>query len=338
MSSQWYLIDSPYYTEGDERQNFEFDSSLGFSDVLEDTPLSSQISLCKGDYDTTTGLFATEKQVLGIVQGNTPNTVTKAWERLLLTTIGTVQDYKYVKYNGNIWLIMTKPASNKIYEKVVLYLCNYVAKWQKSDGTIVYKPFFVSNASQYNSGEEGNKTVTIGYNQLLVYTSLDDDTMEFNREKRIFIDYNTVKPLPYKTTRVDTVSYSFGESRVLTLIFTEDQYDPNRDSIELMLCDCFTPPPTPTGIIITYNGQPKIRVGGANKTFTAVSDNEITLWSKVCTGAQEDYIILTPDVSDSKKCKVKCLDNNLLIGGTFKVQCTDGTNTGEVLVSIIGGV
>ena len=125
MSSQWYLIDSPYYTEGDERQNFEFDSSLGFSDVLEDTPLSSQISLCKGDYDTTTGLFATEKQVLGIVQGNTPNTVTKAWERLLLTTIGTVQDYKYVKYNGNIWLIMTKPASNKIYEKVVLYLCNY---------------------------------------------------------------------------------------------------------------------------------------------------------------------------------------------------------------------
>ena len=68
------------------------------------------------------------------------------------------------------------------------------------------------------------------------------------------------------------------------------------------------------------------------------TDNEITVWSKVCTTAQEDYIVLAPDVTDSKKCKVKCLVNDLLIGSTFRLQCTDGTSTGDLLVTITGGM
>lgn len=341
MSSNWYLINSPYYTEGDETINFNFDDGLGLSDVLTDTPLGSSITLCKGIYDGNTGLFATETISKGIIQNNSPDTVTKSWERQLIAPIGTLLDYKYVKCDGNLWLIMTKPASNKMYEKVVLYLCNYIAKWQDNNGVIVYKPFFVSNASQYNSGEEGNKTVIIGYNQLLIYTSLDDNTVGFDRDKRLFIDYNTVNPLSYKVTRLDTISYSFGESRVLTLVMTEDQYNPTTDRIDLMLCDYITPsptPPTPVEINITYSGQPQVRVGGVNKTFTATSENEITSWTKVCTSEQEDYVVLTPDVTNSKKCKVKCLANDLLIGSSFRLQCTDGTNTGDLLVSIVGGV
>ena len=341
MSFNWYLIDSPYYTEGDERFNFNFDNGLGLSDVLMDTPLGSHITLCKGFYDSDTGLFDTETETLGIVQNNAPDTVTKAWERQLLVPIGTLLDYKYVKCDGNLWLIMTKPANNKMYEKVSLYLCNYIAKWQDTNGNIIYKPFFVSNASQYNSGEVGNKTIVIGYNQLLVYTSLDEDTVDFNREKRLFIDYNTTNPLPYKTTRVDTVSYSFGEGRVLTLILTENQYNPATDNIDLMICDYTSPaptPPTPTNIEIIYAGQPQIRCGGSIKTFTANTENEITIWSKVCTADQEDYIVLTPDADDSKKCKVKCLANDLLIGSSFRLQCTDGTSTGDLLITITGGI
>jgi hypothetical protein len=341
MSSDWYLIETPYYTNGTETANFNFDSINGLADVLTDTPLGSDITLCKGTYDNETSTFATEIQTLGIIQNNSPDTITKAWERQLIVPIGTLSDYKYIKANGDLWLIMTKPASNKMYEKVVLYLCNYIAKWQDNNGVIVYKPFFVSNASQYNSGEEGNKTVTIGYNQLLIYTSLDDDTIGFSREKRLFVDYNITNPLPYKVTRLDTVSYSFGESRVLTLVMTEDQYNPTTDRIDLMLCDYITPsptPPTPVEINITYSGQPQVRVGGANKTFTATSENEITSWTRVCTSEQEDYVVLTPDVTNSKKCKVKCLANDLLIGSSFRLQCTDGTNTGDLLVSIVGGI
>jgi hypothetical protein len=341
MSSDWYLINSPYYTEGDETINFNFDDGLGLSDVLTDTPLGSSITLCKGIYDGNTGLFATETISKGIIQNNSPDTVTKSWERQLIAPIGTLLDYKYIKANGDLWLIMTKPASNKMYEKVVLYLCNYIAKWQDNNGVIVYKPFFVSNASQYNSGEEGNKTVTIGYNQLLIYTSLDDDTIGFSREKRLFVDYNITNPLPYKVTRLDTVSYSFGESRVLTLVMTEDQYNPSTDRIDLMLCDYISPtptPPIPSDIEITYSGQAQIRNGGSAKTFTADTDNEITVWSKVCTSVQEDYIVLTPDATDSNKCKVKCLANDLLIGSSFRLQCTDGTNTGDLLITITGGI
>ena len=53
----------------------------------------------------------------------------------------------------------------------------------------------------------------------------------------MFIDYNIDSPIPYRITRNDTVSFSYMESRVCTLILTEDQYNPETDNKELMLCD-----------------------------------------------------------------------------------------------------
>ena len=340
MSADWYLINSPHYTEGTETNDFEFNANLGIEDFLTDTPLSSKIFLCKGKFNNDDKSFEFEYETEGILQGVSPETQTKGWQRQLLTRLRTISDYKYVKIydedykRWNIWLIMTMPSNNKVYEKVVLYLCNYIAKWQDDNGNIIYQPFHVENASQYNTGEEGDKILTLGYNQLLVYTSLDDNTLYLNRTKRMFIDYNNVNPLPYRITRIDTVSESYGESRVICLVFTEDIYNPDVDSIENWLCDYFKPKVSQP-IEITYTGDPIIRVGGSAKTFTANTAETVT-WELITVAEQNKYITMT--VTDNK-CKIKCSNNELLIGSSIKLKCTDTSgNVGELLIDVVGGV
>lgn len=340
MSTEWYLINSPHYTGGTEKNDFRFNANLGIDDFLIDSPLSNKILLCKGKFDKETNSFEEEFETEGIIQGNSPETQTKGWQRQLLTRLKTISDYKYVKVydedydRWNIWLIMTMPTNNKVYEKVVLYLCNYIAKWQDDDGNIIYQPFHVENASQYNTGEEGNKILTLGYNQLLVYTSLDNETIYLDRTKRMFIDYNNVNPIPYRITRIDTVSESYAESRVLCLIFSEDVYNPDTDSIENWLCD-YIKPVVAHPIEITFIGNPVIRVGGSAKTFTANTDKTVT-WELVKTPEQTEYITT---VVTNNKCKIKCSNNELLIGSSVKLKCidTDG-NIGEILIDIVGGV
>ena len=227
---------------------------------------------------------------------------------------------------------MTMPSNNKVYEKVVLYLCNYIAKWQDGDGNIIYQPFHVENASQYNTGEEGDKILTLGYNQLLVYTSLDDNTVYLNRTKRMFIDYNDINPLPYRITRIDTVSESYGENRVICLVFTEDVYDPDTDSIENWLCD-YIKPNSPTPIEIIYTGKPVIRIGGSAKTFTANTAEDVA-WA-----IDNNFNDAVSVVSNGNTCKVKCAFNEDIVNQTFTLSCTDkNKNIGMVEITITGGV
>lgn len=343
MSTEWYLINSPHYTEGTETNDFEFNANLGMDDFLTDTPLSDKIYLCKGKFNNVDKSFETEYETEGILQGVTPETQTKGWQRQLLTRLNTISDYKYVKIyddnykRWNIWLIMTMPSNNKVYEKVVLYLCNYIAKWQDDTGNIIYQPFHVENTSQYNTGENKSKTLSLGFNQLLVYTSLDSDTVCLNRTKRMFIDYNTINPLPYRITRIDTVSESYGENRVICLIFTEDQYNPDTDSIDNWLCDYMKPnTSTIEDVKITYNGQPVVRSGGSSKTFKADSEYTMNLWQLELLSIQKDYVSLS---FNGNTCKVKCEQNDMLVGTTFTLKCQDNNDHyGELIITIGSGV
>ena len=250
-------------------------------------------------------------------------------------------DTFYNEKENTYWICTESKSKDYLYYSGTLTKCNWILKWQNESGNIVERPAIVLSASQYNSGENATKTITLGYNQIMVYIILDNESKILKSDKRMFIDNDATNPKAYRITRADTITKSFMGVGCMSLIFSEDTYNPQTDRIDLMLCDYITPsptPPTPVEINITYSGQPQVRVGGTNKTFTATSENEITSWTKVCTSEQEDYVVLTPDVTNSKKCKVKCLANDLLIGSSFRLQCTDGTNTGDLLVSIVGGV
>lgn len=322
--TEWYLINpQPTLNSGFEKDEFTDYAQDGFDELLTETQLGKAIKFCKGKFDGEN--FEIEVEGEGIVQSETPDAYTQGYKRQLLTRIADkVADYKYIKYDGAIWLIMTEPADNCIYDKCVLHQCNYILKWQNTNKDIIYCPASIENASQYNTGEEGNKILMLGYNQLMAYISLDDNTVVIDRNLRLFVDYNKVNPIPYKVTRPDTVAFSYGKNRVMCLVLTEDQYNPKTDSIENWLCDYFQI----SNITITYSGNPTIRVGGT-KTLK-VDTTETVAWS-----VESD--IGATIMPDGNSVKVKCTNDINYVGKTIIVKATVGNSVGECLLTVIGG-
>ena len=322
--TEWYLINpQPTLNSGFEKDEFTDYAQDGFDELLTETQLGKAIKFCKGKFDGEN--FEIEVDGEGIVQSETPDAYTQGYKRQLLTRIADkVADYKYIKYDGAIWLIMTEPADNCIYDKCVLHQCNYILKWQNTNKDVIYCPASIENASQYNTGEEGNKILMLGYNQLMAYVSLDDDTVVIDRNLRLFVDYNKVNPIPYKVTRPDTVAFSYGKNRVMCLVLTEDQYNPKTDSIENWLCDYFQV----SNITITYSGNPTIRVGGT-KTLN-VDTTETVTWS-----VESD--IGATIMPDGNSVKVKCTNNINYVGKTITIKATVGNSVGECLLAVIGG-
>ena len=322
--TDWYLINpQPTLNSGFEKDEFTDYAQDGFDELLTETQLGKDIVFCKGKFDGEN--FEIEVDGEGIVQSETPDAYTQGYKRQLLTRRGEISDYKYIKYDGSIWLIMTEPADNCIYDKCVLHQCNYILKWQNANKDIIYCPASIENASQYNTGEEGNKILILGYNQLMAYVSLDDDTVVIDRNLRLFVDYNKVNPIPYKVTRPDTVAFSYGKNRVMCLVLTEDQYNPKTDSIENWLCDYFKV----SIVTITYSGNPTIRVGGT-KTLN-VDTTETVTWS-----VESDVgATITPD---GNSVKVKFPNDMSFVDKTITVKATVGSDVGECVLTITGGL
>ena len=323
--TEWYLINpQPTLNSGFEKDEFTDYAQDGFDELLTETQLGKAIKFCKGKFDGEN--FEIEVDGEGIVQSETPDAYTQGYKRQLLTRItDKVADYKYIKYDGAIWLIITEPADNCIYDKCVLHQCNYIFKWQNANKDIIYCPASIENASQYNTGEEGNKILMLGYNQLMAYVSLDDDTVVIDRNLRLFVDYNKINPIPYKVTRPDTVAFSYGKNRVMCLVLTEDQYNPKTDSIENWLCDYFKV----STVTIIYSGNSTIRVGGT-KTLN-VDTTETVTWS-----VESDVgATITPN---GNSVKVKCPNDMSFVDKAITVKATVGRDVGECVLMITGGL
>ena len=273
-------------------------------------------------------------------------------ERKLIIDSGTKPYYKqicslpnetfyageYVIYQDSSWLIINADWDDEVYTDGNMQQCNYKMKWQNELGEIVARQAVILSASQYNMGEESTKTITIGYNQLMVYMPLDNETIKLKSDKRFFIDNNTMQPKPYKLTRVDTVTMTYQGVGCILLVLTEDQYNADADRVDLMLCDYITTeienPDIDSPITITYSGNPTIRMGGT-KTFK--SDGASVTFSIVVSDMFKDMITLTQ--SDDYTCKIAIDNNSLIVGSAFKLVTTDTQgNTSETLITVLGGV
>ena len=222
---------------------------------------------------------------------------------------------------------------DKILNNGKLTRCNNFLKWQDDSGKIFEYPVFDINSTQYNSGVQSDKIMTLGSTQHMLTITADENTIALEHDKRFFSDRNTKHPTVFKLTQNDTTALNYDKG-LLHLTITEDEYKPNIDSIENWLCDYFKPKVSQP-IEITYTGDPIIRVGGSAKTFTANTTETVT-WELITVTEQNKYITMT--VTDNK-CKIKCSNNELLIGSSIKLKCTDTSgNIGELLIDIVGGV
>lgn len=220
---------------------------------------------------------------------------------------------------------------DKILNNGKLTRCNNFLRWQDDSGKIFEYPVFDINSTQYNSGVQGDKVMTLGSTQHMLTITADENTIALEHDKRFFSDRNTKHPTVFKLTQNDTTALNYDKG-LLHLTITEDEYDPDTDSIENWLCDYFKPKASQS-IEITYTGNPVIRVGGSAKTFTANTTENVT-WS-----VDNDFNGNISLIPNSNTCKIKCVFNEDIVNQTFTLSCTDkNKNIGMVEITITGGV
>lgn len=231
----------------------------------------------------------------------------------------------YDSKEGYYWICVESFNRDDILCTGKLVRCNYWMRWQDKNGKIFEYPVFEINSTQYNSGESGDKTMTLGSSQHLVTITADENTINLNHGQRFFWDRNTVDPSVFKVTQNDTTAMNYDDG-VLKVTIMEDQYDPNTDSIEYWLCDYF--PTSTETITIIYSGNPTIRIGGT-KTLKVESDMPV-VWSV----ESEIGATITPN---GKSVKVKCPSGDF-VEQKITVKAEVNGVVGECVLTVTGGV
>jgi len=233
----------------------------------------------------------------------------------------------YSEEKDNYFICTESYDKSGVHYACKLMRCNCFLKWQDDKQSILEYPALDINASQSREGVQSqSKQIVIGSAQHGITITADENTIKLDHGKRFFLDRNTENPTVYKLTQTDTTTYNYGKGYI-KLTLCEDEYDRRRDSTENFLCDYKTAG-EPTEI--TYNGLAEVRCGGAFKTFTAQTADDVT-WSILCTDEQKESLILD---TDGNKARIKCLSDETLIGGSFKLKANDS----ELVIDITGGV
>lgn len=250
-----------------------------------------------------------------------------------------------IEWADCMWIVVSCDWDKEIYTYGKIQQCNYLMKWQLASGDVVERWSVILTASKYNNGEKENAVITVGSNQLMAYLPIDSECLKLKSGIRLMIDYNTEQPKCYEITRVDTVVMGYdgvaipvydGKGCVL-LVLTECEFNIDTDRVDLMLCDYVDPndiPQPTTPLYISYSGSPEIRIGG-RKTFSIDSQLPIT-FSLTVIDMWKDKVSLTRLSVNS--CRVVCENNADMVGTKFKLTATDGSQAGEIVITVKGAV
>ena len=72
-----------------------------------------------------------------------------------------IGDYIHDTKDDTYWLVHTSFNVNDVEYMGKLIQCNYLLKWQLSDGRIVQRFCNIVSASKYDTGENGNSTIVL---------------------------------------------------------------------------------------------------------------------------------------------------------------------------------
>lgn len=233
MAKSWYLMSRPLFNSGLEKEEFENYSQDGFSELLESF-ISSDIEIYNQNFTLLQSLKA-------IIQNVTADAESSSFIRQILIPIGNLKIGYYVKYNDSFWLIKDIVDNNGVYEKAIMFFCNYKVSFISDiSGEIVSYPVHMKNATQYNSGETAREQETIGSSKFLIYIPYNEETIKIDHGKRFLIDKNHDNPTAFEITQVDTISHNFDDDfAVIRWTFVESQFNSKTDNKELMIADYF---------------------------------------------------------------------------------------------------
>lgn len=234
MATEWYLINQPFSTSGDETDMFTEMYSDAFDEIL-DTNISISVEIY--NYD-----LSEFNIVNAIIENETEDTALKTTKRNMLLPIGSCKAGMYIKYKNRYWLITGLVDDNQIYEKAVVVLCNYKLSWVDKNNMVHSRWANITSASQYNHGETGYKFYVGRTDQLLVLIPDDDYSLTIKTNQRFIIDrrceiYEKEIDIAsgkdtshdvavYRMTRADSVLFDYQDSGYhQIMVYQDEQHD-----------------------------------------------------------------------------------------------------------------
>ncbi len=222
---------------------------------------------------------------------------------------------------------------NGIHWQGKFTMCNWMLKWQNEAGEVLEYPCHDMNTTQYNSGEQSNKQITIGSSQHMLTLPCDENTVILNNPQRFYLDRNMSNPTSFIVTQNDTTSYNYGKKGLVKVTVMEYPNNHDTDRIDLGICDYKSKDDVKVDTstnhyvfepVISYDTR-IIKSGGDSQVFIGKFyddlKNEITnitpKWNIVCDFLDE------LEVDESNNQISISIDNDDYIDEEFKLVLSD---------------
>ena len=251
-----------------------------------------------------------------------------------------IGDYIHDTKDDTYWLVYNSFNVNDVHYEGKLIQCNYLLKWQLSDGKVVERWANIVSASKYDTGREGGSVITLSSNNFTVLIGFCEEGYELDG-KRVFIDKRNINPEKvFKMTRGDDVLFDSGNMGALfSFIADKTEFNKDEDRPDLKLCnyidigldddsstdaDSTTPPTPPENpnettdlrAKITFKGSQELKIGGSTKTLTGSfidADSNVTtdvgVWEVITIDELLPYLEYT--ITDNT-LKINVLDTDLI--------------------------
>lgn len=205
-----------------------------------------------------------------------------------------IGDYLHDTKDDTYWLIYNSFNVNDVHYEGKMIQCNYLLKWQLSNGEIVKRWANIVSASKYDDGENGNSTIVLSTNTYAILIGYCEEGFELDGN-RVFIDIKSVNPTKvFKITRSDDILYNSGSmGSLLSFIADKQAFDSNKDNQELRICNYVDPlslslpqstvPYETTDLKCVISGNTNLKVGFPrtyNVTFADKNDKKVN-WNDI---------------------------------------------------------
>ena len=221
------------------------------------------------------------------IYGRNYSSLTGNYQKFLTTYDNPIKigDYFHDTKDDTYWIVYNSFNVNDVHYEGKMIQCNYLLKWQLSDGRIIKRWTNIVSASKYDVGESGNSTIVLSSNNYTILLGYCEEGFELEG-KRVFIDMKPVNPTKvFKITRGDDVIYNSGSiGFLLSFIADKTEFNPNKDNQELRICDYVDPssplPPQPsipdetTDLSAVISGDPELQIGFSNTYFVTFTDKK----------------------------------------------------------------
>lgn len=245
---------------------------------------------------------------------------------------------------GQKWIVMEARADDTTHKTGVMYQCNYHVKFQNFTPDVVERWGFL-DVSGYSSSFNSDTQLQKSEDQLAIYLPYDCETMKIFVDKRIpsHIGYEANGQrimFTFKVTGVSPIAESFNcGDHLLMIKAVRDLYAPDRDNIDLMICDYIDPevvaptePVDPKKLYCSIKGKKEVRIGTA-RTYSAefYKDDGVTVDDSI------DPVWLVQDGSGgetivSPTVKLAMPDDESAIGAVVRLTLRDAAGRYEPCV------